>query len=46
MLMRNIGNGQIDVFDIQHNQIVAAGPMANIGNEWQILGTAAVKPGG
>jgi hypothetical protein len=38
MLMRDTANGAIDYFDIQHNQLVAAGAMGNIGTEWEVLG--------
>jgi len=43
MLARDTGNGQIDVFDIQNNQIVAAGPLTNISHQTQVFGIGAIS---
>jgi len=46
MLMRDTGNGAVDVFDIQDNRIVAAGPVGNISLELRVFGIGAVNPHG
>jgi len=46
MLMRDTATRAIDVFDIQHNQIVTAGSFGSIGIEWQIFGAGALNPRG
>jgi hypothetical protein len=35
--------GNLDYFDIQHNQIVGAGAIGNIGMNWQPVGFADVS---
>jgi hypothetical protein len=39
MILRDSTTGNLDYFDIQHNQFVAAGAMGSIGTNWQVLGT-------
>jgi hypothetical protein len=41
MIMRDSNTGTIDVFDIQHNQIVSAGPLGTIGTEWHTIGVGS-----
>ena len=38
IIMRDGNTGNLEFFDIQSNQIVAAGSMGNIGTGWQALG--------
>jgi hypothetical protein len=38
MLMRNSNTGQFEVYDISNNQITSAGPMGQVGLEWQVAG--------
>ena len=38
MLMRNSNTGQFEVYDISNNQITFAGPMGQVGLEWQVAG--------
>ncbi|HVU41264.1 MAG TPA: hypothetical protein VHD86_09480 [Xanthobacteraceae bacterium] len=38
MLMRNSNTGQFEVYDISNNTITSAGPMGQVGLEWQVAG--------
>ena len=38
MLMRNGNTGQFEVYDVTNNTITSAGPMGQVGLEWQIAG--------
>ena len=38
MLMRNSNTGQFEVYDITNNTITSAGPMGQVGLEWQVAG--------
>ena len=38
MIMRNTSTGVFEFYDIQHNQIVAAGSLGGVGTEWHNLG--------
>ena len=38
MIMRDSNTGNLNYFDIQHNQIVGAGSMGSIGTNWQVFG--------
>jgi hypothetical protein len=41
MIMRNTGNGALEYFDIQHNQIVGAGSLGSIGTDWHNQGVGS-----
>ena len=38
MLMRNSNTGAFELYDIANNQITSAGPMGQVGLEWQVVG--------
>ena len=38
MLMRNSNTGALEVYDIANNAITSAGPMGQVGLEWQVAG--------
>ena len=38
MLMRNRNTGAFEVYDIANNTITSAGPMGQVGMEWQVAG--------
>ena len=38
MLMRNSNTGQFEVYDVTNNAITSAGPMGQVGLEWQVAG--------
>ena len=38
MLMRNQNTGAFELYDIASNQITFAGPMGQVGLEWQVVG--------
>ena len=40
MLLRNINDGALEVYDISHNQVTYAGVFASPGVEWHIVGIA------
>ncbi|MGA8819961.1 MAG: autotransporter-associated beta strand repeat-containing protein, partial [Xanthobacteraceae bacterium] len=38
MIMREGGNGDYEIYDIGNNAILAAGPLGQVGVEWQVSG--------
>ena len=43
-MLRNVNNGAFEVYNIANNQITAAGPLGQVGLDWQLGGFAADPP--
>jgi hypothetical protein len=46
MIMRNTGNGGLEIYDIANNQITGATFLGMVGLEWQVAGVAPVSSAG
>jgi hypothetical protein len=46
LVLRNVNTGAFEVYDIASNQITAAGPLGQVGLDWQLGGFAADPPAG
>ena len=41
MIMRDGNNGNYEIYDLGGNTILAAGPLGQVGLEWQVAGVGA-----